>query len=300
MRRCFVIAIVVLAALLSGCVSETEKGVGTTATPTTQTPTSTIAVTTPTPMPATFNEDELVKRIDTELNPKKYVKYIDYINVAKKGKQLNVSYVSYAAGWEGAIYRQMMRVIDVVNEYLNERDTGIEITKFRVVHRSGDEYVFEIATKDMTKLLNEQCGFIEWKKAVEYGEKYVCAAQPVPLGTRMKDISQIVEEAFRTSDGSVYLDYVNARIVGDVLVVGYASYVPSWESDVYGQMVEVMKVLLDYMEKKGMNVDKVKIVHTLRDDGEYVLQVSKEEMKKFISGEWGFKEWKSKVLKREL
>ncbi len=63
-------------------------------------------------------------------------------------------------------------------------------------------------------------------------------------------------------------------------------------------MVEVMKVLLDYMEEEGMNVNKVKIVHTLRDDEEYVMQVSKEEMEKFATGEWGFEDWKNKVQKR--
>lgn len=304
MRKYFALAaVVVMVALFSGCASETGKSGVTTATPTP----SMGATQTPTPAPeetvkiTEFDEKELIKRIDTELNPKRYSKSIDYINVVKKDNQLNVSYISYYASmWQGGIYKQTTRVIDVINDYLSERGSGIEIVKIKAVDRDGNEYVFEIATEDIPKLLNEQCGFVEWKKAIKYGKKYMCEAQPLPLGTRLKDLSKIIEEAFQTSSGSAYLGYVNARLVGNELVVGYASYVPDWESDVYGQMVEVMKVILEYTEEKGLTFDSVKIVHTLRDKGDYALQVDREEMEKFITAEWGFKEWQGRVLKRVL
>ncbi|MDK2877215.1 MAG: hypothetical protein PWQ22_1625 [Archaeoglobaceae archaeon] len=255
MWRYSLIAIVVIATLLSGCMSENPKP--------TSTPTPT-----PIPTPAAFNENELVKRIDIKLNPEKYSKYIDYINVAKKGEQLTVSYVAYMSGSEGVLYRQMMRVIDVVGEYLNERDTEIKTVKFKAVDSSGEEYVFEIAREDIPKLLNEQCGFIEWEKAVLHGEKYSCVAQLLPSGTRIENLSQIVEKSFRSDSGSAYLGYVNARLVGSELVVGYASYSTDLENNVYGMMVEVMKVIREYIGEKGLNVEKVK------------------------------KEWKSKVLER--
>lgn len=103
-------------------------------------------------------DSQLSDAIDAQLNPEKYVSYMEISNLNVSDQKVSLSYVTYAATTDNAVYGQMLKIIRVITEFFNTQPQKPQTISLDTVDRSDNIYKITLSWDYALKFANGDLG----------------------------------------------------------------------------------------------------------------------------------------------
>ena len=281
----FAIVFVIMAALFLGCVSESEKGVVNTATPTT-------------PKEAHTSDywSELKKRIldrEERLVHIYRIKQIDSTLAFEYGMDVAT---------DSSVYGQMLNFMDEVYKYVEENNIDIKSVRFVAIFEYGrDEDTVYDLTVDLSEIqeyLEGKKGYDDWMgKVAKYKVKKPQKTEKqldTPRISEPENLEDLKSEILENTK-EFGLVHVYRTGYGDGVLLIEIGTDEATDAGNYGLMTNVMETVETYAKENGLTIDRL-IIRTIFEYGRehdtlYQLNIPYADAEKFLSFNWGYKEW---------
>lgn len=147
---------VLLLIFLSGCTSSNYSN--------TQTEAQTISPTSNNDPNANL-QSQLSDAITTQINSEKYVLYLEISNVNINDQKASISYATYEAATDNAIYGQMVKIIKIIVDFFNTKSQKIETISLDTIDRANNTYKATLTWDEAVKYSNGDLGLTDLEKS---------------------------------------------------------------------------------------------------------------------------------------
>lgn len=143
-KKIFLFVGLILALLISGCSSRTQT---TDNSPLPENNTNDSN-------PSANLESKLSDAITSQLNPEKYVLYMEISNLNINSQTVTLSYVTYQATTSSSVYGQMLKIIKVMVNFFNNQEQKPQTIVLDTVDRSDKTYKVTLTWDETIKFAN--------------------------------------------------------------------------------------------------------------------------------------------------